>query len=575
MSQPTNGNQAQADSQSTDCSFLDTALPDDAFLRSIESRLDALQSVREEEEQSRRKREEDERVRREQERREALEGRYRDLREKQMRLEAARDRARELAQEDLLAQIEPALTQVSEALKAVETELGYNPERRRLEEEAQKAREESKQTEETMVRVRANIGTIRNEATLFAVVKESVDAALRILPSNAKRLLDEARARADQRNISLTQRIRDLFDAFTADYKDVIGCEDERERLEELREEKEARAKHREGVVNLVKELFADTLRFEETHFNATKAQMRANIGVLAARARILQESVTLDAELEQRFASVFAILNRVSHEQQPGNVPLLARNYRGNFRDDLARYSRELEEAEKGAAAFKVLVARTEEEQKAAAAELARARDSLQEARALADDPYFSEDADKRSTCGRLLRRALTRLPVNDPDLLAVAKPIAARLPDFFSDDVLARLRPHVGLPPLAVATSAPSDEESGPASNEHLRHKFEGQRGLIVGGIPVEQARGKLQEFYGFASLDWTELEGKAPRRIQGLASRIERRNYDIVFLLVQFLGHSMYHAIKGAAEKVNVPVIHVRAGYGVNAFAHALER
>jgi len=96
-------------------------------------------------------------------------------------------------------------------------------------------------------------------------------------------------------------------------------------------------------------------------------------------------------------------------------------------------------------------------------------------------------------------------------------------------------------------------------------------GQRAVLLGGIPRAERRKRLQEVFGFASLEW--LPDIGIRRVHALTERMQAGSLDLVIVLRAFTSHTV-SAKAFEAETPQCRVI-LADNYGVNQVRLGLER
>ena len=99
-------------------------------------------------------------------------------------------------------------------------------------------------------------------------------------------------------------------------------------------------------------------------------------------------------------------------------------------------------------------------------------------------------------------------------------------------------------------------------------------GRRALLVGGDPREPNRQRLQEIFGFDSLEWLATTGK-PQSLQSIASRIRRGSVDLLIILTRFVGHNYDDILLPACKDAGVDWVSVDHGYGSARIRQAIER
>ena len=105
-------------------------------------------------------------------------------------------------------------------------------------------------------------------------------------------------------------------------------------------------------------------------------------------------------------------------------------------------------------------------------------------------------------------------------------------------------------------------------------FRHLTVGKRAVMVGGDSREINRRRIQEAFGFSSLEWVKTEFKK-RELQDLRDRVTRGGVDMVILLTSFVGHSADDIVQPACKSTGTPFVPVEIGYGIVRIRAAIER
>lgn len=96
-------------------------------------------------------------------------------------------------------------------------------------------------------------------------------------------------------------------------------------------------------------------------------------------------------------------------------------------------------------------------------------------------------------------------------------------------------------------------------------------GAKVLVVGGDERSNAAARMCAAFGFASLDWER--GWTPARVSATRAAVAAGRYDLIVLLIRFLGHRTSGPVVEAAKEAGAPVAWVQAGYGLTQVGTAL--
>lgn len=108
-----------------------------------------------------------------------------------------------------------------------------------------------------------------------------------------------------------------------------------------------------------------------------------------------------------------------------------------------------------------------------------------------------------------------------------------------------------------------------------EQWRAFYKSRSAVLIGGSERDTARGRLKDFFQFATLDWIENERTEAADTRAVHQRIVNRRYDLVFYLARFSSHALQACAKDACRESGVPFVLVERGYGIGACCRALER
>jgi len=275
-----------------------------------------------------------------------------------------------------------------------------------------------------------------------------------------------------------------------------------------------------------------------------------ALVELLAARARTLQHEANLHECPILR--EVFSSLSAHCRDHEPGFAYGLARNHHprigGAWRDDAIERQRRFHEL------VSELV--TQPELPISNGEAQRAVESLLE--------EGLEGEALQEELIALVRRGL-RPDTRISRLLAEYTPL-------LDAPELKSLRKAVRDQQRDDAETAEGDEEAPLTTVWPYQHLTQDKVAVLVGGDPREDVRERLERRFGFASLDWIP-GNKGARRIQALAEKVDGGTVDLVFVLVDFVRHSVTERLR--TDSPNAMVIHVPSGYGVTRLRRGVEQ
>ena len=284
------------------------------------------------------------------------------------------------------------------------------------------------------------------------------------------------------------------------------------------------------------------------------KDVQRALVGMAVARARHVQDEIspalhpiTIDQELDRFFSGMTAFSKR----EQPGFVFGLRRHHHPvaeRWEEDANRWWAELANRlpepitpnpERALNALRETIEANGSDEEV----VQRALEVL-DAGVAAEDPRFvramipHQDKLRKHTRFKRLRKAIRDLVAEDE------------------------------------AVEAESGSDVGPLPEDWpFRKRLSDLRAVIVGGDARETARVRIQEVFGFESLDWVSADHS--KNVSDLATRIRGGTVDFVIVLRRFIGHDVDRQVLPAARAADVPWISVERGYGVTQVRAAIER
>lgn len=276
-----------------------------------------------------------------------------------------------------------------------------------------------------------------------------------------------------------------------------------------------------------------------------------------AARARAAQEAgqqLDLSGEVH-RLDRLFPRLSRHSKISRPGIVHGLARAHQpfgAGWLDDASSYEQRLRGllVDEGVASDGAGLAAPNHD------------DAL---RRLREDLRTGLDAD--GFCQRVRGLLAAGMPPMETRLVRLARP--------FLGDLVGR-----DLAPLRRAVERELDAEAGVVVGDaQLPPDWpwlaftQGKRCALVGGEPRPERREKLQEVFGFASLDWLPNPIRGVRRAHALTQQMRSGSLDLVIVLRAFISHKVSGRIF-AVESPGCRTI-LAENYGVTQVRLGIER
>ena len=104
-------------------------------------------------------------------------------------------------------------------------------------------------------------------------------------------------------------------------------------------------------------------------------------------------------------------------------------------------------------------------------------------------------------------------------------------------------------------------------------LIDETKGKRAVIIGGLPREQNRLVLIEFFEWAEFRWESCQGNEPRILDRIEQSIRSGGIDMVLELTSLVGHHV-ERLKPVCEEVGIPFVRVARGYGISALIEAMK-
>lgn len=324
----------------------------------------------------------------------------------------------------------------------------------------------------------------------------------------------------------------------------------------------------------------------EEVETDAPKldgAEIFDRIESVAGRLKSLQENppAPLDESDARIVKMAFGILTRVSRDHRPGWTPLLDNQRSG---EDWLAYASDADERQaRRLEARKDAKRRARREQIRRAVERAREEERRQlrhdTIELLKRDLYLLDkvwhvpgaedfEAEKRRRARTDAAIAL-RTCASDEEVEEIALLLEERKELVAEGRAFRRLRRVWGIEEVSPEHDEVDDEtdqdldeglvEDAVAEIEALytsevyeaEGAGEGERILLVGGIPREPIRKRLSEFFGWVLTDWRESYRDRQADFRTLRKRIAEGRFDRVIVLARFCGHDVSFSLRDACR------------------------
>jgi len=302
--------------------------------------------------------------------------------------------------------------------------------------------------------------------------------------------------------------------------------------------------------------------------------ERNAQVSVWAGRFRRLQDRVGNPPVLPDALRTALDLLRDIGQTHKVGSIPALRRDFTADWDAFESRNEERLEQLRNEREAAE----RAEEEEAAARAEETRLR---REEKALREAELDARRQDALDEIGAVLSRSD---PSTDPSpfLASIRQGLHTLSP---SDLRLRRLvEPHadllVGKDFRRLRAKLKKGEKKRPRLEMMAEEEREviawttGKRGVIVGGDTREEARARIEEFFGFASLEWRPAVRHDARQIQALAESVQSGGCDVVIVPIRFTGHHVQESLRKACKAAGIPFVFADT-YGIRGIAKNLRR
>ena len=152
--------------------------------------------------------------------------------------------------------------------------------------------------------------------------------------------------------------------------------------------------------------------------------------------------------------------------------------------------------------------------------------------------------------------------------------------LGDTVATQVPAAASPRLAAPPLAKTQPEPGSEE-GSALDEFASlleedwpwwNDVRNRRAILVGGVPKEPSRLRMEQAFQFAELAWVDGD---VRKVNSVTERIQHGGLDLVLIVRAFISHKVAKKVQFACKNYKVPCVFIERGHGVVAVRYSIER
>jgi hypothetical protein len=308
-----------------------------------------------------------------------------------------------------------------------------------------------------------------------------------------------------------------------------------------------------------------------------TKVRMRIWLGQL----RRYQDDYELDESTKKELYLSFGAINRARKDLAvQGFIDALNRNFRTDWEEYVRTWEQRLETArvqdQLDREEDERMELEQEERKRLSAEERARSDARLQEITEilgeLADEPIWRSDAETQEDVREMILAGLDEGGCQSEEYLTAARPFAP-LVQGSEFRKLRRSLTKRGLD-FEEITWIGSDADEGPAEElcERLRPVWKGKRIAIVGGLPREQVRRRLEAGLELREARWYEYYRHHCDQAQA-ESAIRSGTVDLVVLLIRYAGHKI-NEIREVCRAAGVECRVIDRGCGVTSLLRGLE-
>ncbi len=452
--------------------------------------------------------------------------------------------------------------------QAGRTRQQLDEQRRRLEAELAGARDPGRFTD-----LRTTIDGVRAPETIRAAANECLQAIGRIGVAGVRFLWRELENVAAECGHPLTA---DLVRRF----KDLLS-------QAEIRDQRHAaRRRSEESEPTLV--LLAEQARGLIGEAPAmSKEELFDHLVSIGGRLKAIDEEAAPVGNQAEEIRRAFGILTRISKEHQPGWTPVLDPKRKGEDWRAMAR------EADR-----RIADRRAAQRERQQAAEREQQREALERLRAFENRIVFTESLERlrtaiyrleglpdvrgiESTLNEVLTEARRQAEIalrtarSPDDIERLTRTLGKRREEVCSGRVFRPLRRTWS----GTSTSADFEDleaiddpevrdavedlaQPWPAAIEASRNAGQGERVLLVGGLPSPQKSKLFEKFFGWSAVEWKESYRNHQADYATLRKRIAADRFDRVIVLGRYCGHDVSTSLSRSCRTHGVSY-HVHPG------------
>lgn len=198
-----------------------------------------------------------------------------------------------------------------------------------------------------------------------------------------------------------------------------------------------------------------------------------------------------------------------------------------------------------------------------------ADANSALPQLRALASEPGFSEDPDLLDDFYRLLDRVLTWVEPGDPALMRMLSPHV----DLFTGGRYRAIRKQI-----SRLHESRGHEPSDDSLRESIRDVIDQTRGLkavMIGGIPSEDRRRRLERLFEFDELDWERHDDDRATALESIKQCVRNQSIDMVLIIESQIPRAVPEQLRPLSEQNDIPCLMLGQGSCEITIAETLRR
>jgi hypothetical protein len=342
-------------------------------------------------------------------------------------------------------------------------------------------------------------------------------------------------------------------------------------------QERERLAQARGEVRDLIREIRSGIEYLDQLGQHERSAQMHVWLGKL----RRFQDEFEFDSPTQREIAHTFGAINSARKRLEvPGYIDALNRNFNTNWETYVKHWEERLPEARRldreDRETEQRLERRRREEEETKERERREAAERLamviEDLRALpAPAPEGRTELDTEEVRS-LLREGVRRGGNSVQEFLEAASPFS-RLGYGSEFRSLRRSLRKIGVPEKELPSAPPAEpDDRFDRLLAERRGAWRGKRVAIVGGLPQEGTRRRVEEGLGLAELRWYELY-REHDSYQDVARSVRSGRLDALVLLIRYASHRIAE-LREIAKGEGVPCGIVDRGCGVAALLRGLD-